>query len=51
MAKRIGKLERELARKERRALAEAATLLVLRVPLAADHPRRVCDRVGNETRA
>jgi transposase len=29
MAKRIGKLERELARKER-ALAEAATLLVLR---------------------
>lgn len=29
MAKQIGKLERELARKEK-ALAEAATLLVLR---------------------
>ena len=32
MAKQIGKLERELARKER-ALAEAATLLVLREPI------------------
>ena len=32
MRKRIAKLERELARKER-ALAEAATLLVLRDPL------------------
>jgi transposase len=32
MAKRIGKLERELTRKER-ALAEAATLLVLREPI------------------
>jgi transposase len=32
MAKRIGKLERELTRKER-ALAEAATLLMLREPL------------------
>jgi hypothetical protein len=32
MAKRIGKLERELSRKER-ALAEAAALLVLREPL------------------
>jgi transposase len=34
MAKRIGKLERELTRKER-ALAEAAALLMLREPIAS----------------
>ena len=44
MAKRIGRLERELARKER-ALAEAATLLVLRESIESldQNEQDICD--------